>query len=99
MKKVVLFGCGSGLDLFMDLQQDDHSLDIVAIADNRFASVGTAYGKNVISPYEIKSLSFDQVYITNRYCVDSYNQLCVMGIPKSKINIFAPIVAGDLHIP
>ena len=84
MKKVVLFGAGSGLKDIISIMPA--GVEVISISDNDSKKHNTSYGNyKIIPPAEIKNTKFDYLIITTRSHEEVRNSLVKQGIDDSKI--------------
>ncbi len=94
MTKKVLFGCGTFLNLYLDLCGLAHKQGIKAIYDNT-PKCEKVDGIDVLHARELagSAFDFDEIIITSRHYIDIYNQLVTLGCPESKITVFHALLS------
>ncbi len=87
MKKVVLFGTGSGLKDIISILPAD--IKVVSLSDNNVKMHNTDHLNYVVNPpSKLKDIDFDYLIITSRAGEEVKSGLITLGIEKSKIIIF-----------
>ena len=90
-ESIMLFGVGTGLDLYFSLHDSAETQSIVAILDN--GAHGNSYnGFDVDNPENIDNYKFDKVVITSRHYLDIYKQLRSFEIKDNNIEVFIGVL-------
>lgn len=85
MKKLLIFGTGSGYRNIKDLL-DSKRVAIIAFIDNDHRKIGKELdGKRIISPEDIYSYQFNNILIASQYYEEMARQLEKLGINKESI--------------
>ncbi len=85
--KIVVFGTGS---YYKEYKEELQAYDIVAFLDNDTEKQRKSMdGITVFAPDECTCLEFDYVFLLSRYDTEMREQLIGIGIPSSKIVMFA----------
>lgn len=95
MKKVGLFGCGSGLTLYLDLCSSEELADIEVIFDNG-SNLSMSHDIPVARPDSVLEYDLQRIVITSRHYIEIHKQLMVLGVPADKIDTFYGVV-GQLN--
>lgn len=90
MKKV-LFGLGSGLELYVSMAQTHEMQEVQCILDNS-PNVDSVLGISVLRPSQFSFSADTKVVITSRHYVDIYNQLIVSGVAPKDIDVFPALI-------
>jgi hypothetical protein len=89
--KYALFGWGSGLDLFFELEGDKQH-EVIVVFDNNPQLPKAINGIPIDVIENIKNYNFNKIMITSRHYTDIYNQLILTGIDVKKIEVFLPLI-------
>lgn len=92
IKKIALFGCGSGLNLYFDMSTHTKDEQIVVIFDNNASLYQGKLDFVVDLPINVELYQFEQLVITSRHYIDIYKQLLLLGVEEERIDIFAPMI-------
>ncbi|MFJ7825270.1 CDP-glycerol glycerophosphotransferase family protein [Psychrobacillus sp. NPDC096623] len=85
MKKIIIFGTGSGANNIIQ-ELDEEKIEIIAFSDNDIRKQGlTFHNKKIIKPEEIVNKDYDLILIASQHVVEIFCRLKEMGIKEECI--------------
>lgn len=84
--KYLIFGTGSGTEVFLSNAEKDDFDHILGFVDNNKEKQGTLYKeKTVFAPEEVKDLDYKKIIISSLFYKEIKEKLVAQGLPEEKI--------------
>ena len=91
MPATVLFGCGTGLELYLSMLDSSGISHIECIVDNN-PKVSEICGIPVKNASYLAQLTDKKIIITSRHYIDIFNQIVANGVAKEDIEVFNALI-------